>query len=95
MEAMVNRVKDHPALYVYELYDEPAAGLFASLAHTVLKPPSFSWESHRSESLSFPGKPGPAQYVVTGSPGSQAAQAVPAAQTPRITAPSTIFVFSI
>ena len=34
MEAMVNRVKDHPALYVYELYDEPAAGLFASLAHT-------------------------------------------------------------
>ena len=34
MEAMVNRVKDHPALYVYELHDEPAAELFAPLAHT-------------------------------------------------------------
>ena len=34
MEAMVKRVKNHPALYVYELYDEPAAGMFASLART-------------------------------------------------------------
>ena len=65
------------------------------IAHTVLKPPSFSWASHRSESLSFPGKPGPAQYVVTGSPGSQAAQTVHAAHTPRIANLNAIFVFSI
>ena len=34
MGEAVDRVKNHPALYVYSLFDEPPAGKFAALAHT-------------------------------------------------------------